>query len=193
MRPPLRSRPGFTLIEIMIVVAIIAIIASVAIPRYYYFQLHTKRAEAYVQLGTIRASEEAFLASYDNYAACAPTPAVLPGMFKTAWVPMPCPPGCSALNPAVCTTFECIGFRSNAAVFFQYTTGALLSPAVNPTPEYAIGALSDLDDDGAVGSFSIQSNNTNNPANPGQTTDGLSACPLGVEANIIVECVPLVY
>lgn len=193
MRRTLRHRLGFTLIELMLVVAIVGIIAAIAIPKYYYFQLRSKRSEAYLVIGGIKASEEAFLASYDNYAACALEPPVLPGMFAQFWPATPCPPGCSAATPAGCTTFECIGFRISAPVFFQYATGVLLSPIANPTPELGIGALSDLDADGVVGSFSIQSNNAGNALNLGQCTDGSSACPLGIEADSITECVPLAY
>lgn len=193
MRRSLRRRLGFTLIELMLVIAIVGIIAAVAIPKYYYFQLRSKRSEAYLVIGGIKTSEEAFLASYDNYAACAPEPAVLPGMFAQFWTAIPCPAGCSAANVAACTTFECIGFRINAPVYFQYATGVLLAPIANPTPELGIGALSDLDEDGNIGSFAVQSNNAKNPLNLGQCTDGSSACPLGIEADNITECVPLAY
>lgn len=193
MRRTFRRRAGFTLVELMLVIGIVAVLAAIAIPKYYYFQLRSKRSEAYLVIGSIRTSEEAFLASYDNYAACAPQPPVVPGVFSQTWPIAACPPGCSAANPAACTAFECIGFRVGAPVFFQYATGALLSPLVNPTPELGIGAMSDLDGDGAIGSFAIQSNNANNPANLGQWTDGTSACPLGIEADNITECVPLVY
>jgi prepilin-type N-terminal cleavage/methylation domain-containing protein len=188
-----RVRRGFTLIELMIVGAIVAILAAVAIPRYYYYQLRAKRSEAYLIMGAIRTSEEALLASYDNYAAVGPMPLALPGIVRGQWNVVPCAPACGIANPAACTSFECIGFQPNSRVFYQYQTGTLIAPAANPTPELGIGAASDLDGDTVVGSFAIQSNNAKNPLNQGQCIDGLSACPLGLEADNIIECVPLAF
>ena len=62
MLKSLRSSKGFTLIELMIVVAIIGILAAIAIPNFLQYQLKSKQSEAKVNLGAIKTSEVAFQA-----------------------------------------------------------------------------------------------------------------------------------
>ena len=64
---------GFTLIELMIVVAIIAILAAIAIPSYMDYVTRSKLSEAYNALSTYRVSMEQYYQdnrTYDNGAAC---------------------------------------------------------------------------------------------------------------------------
>lgn len=191
MRRP--SRPGFSLIELMIVAAIISILASIAIPHYYHFQLRSKRSEVYLTIGKIRVSEEAFKATNDNYAACATVPAGPPSLNRQPWVAAPCPAACNIANVAACNSFECIGFTEASTVFYQYGVGVLLSPVANPTPEMGVGAVGDLDADGAFASYSVQTNNAQNPLGLGQCADGISACPIGSPAELINDCTPTFF
>jgi len=49
----LKGKKGFTLIELMIVVAIIGILAAIAIPNFLKFQAKSKQSEAKSNLGAI--------------------------------------------------------------------------------------------------------------------------------------------
>jgi type IV pilus assembly protein PilA len=59
---------GFSLVELMIVVAIIAILAVVAIPNYITYQNRSRQSEARVLLSGVWASEVAFFAENTRYA-----------------------------------------------------------------------------------------------------------------------------
>jgi type IV pilus assembly protein PilA len=58
---------GFTLIELMIVVAIIGILAAIAIPNFMRFQAKSRQAEAKSNLGAIYTAIEAFRVEYGTY------------------------------------------------------------------------------------------------------------------------------
>ena len=56
---------GFTLIELMIVVAIIGILAAIAIPNFLTYQCKSKQSEAKSNLGAISKCQEAYMAEFD--------------------------------------------------------------------------------------------------------------------------------
>lgn len=62
------NQKGFTLIELMIVVAIIGILAAIAVPNFMKFVAKTKRSEAKYNLEAIYKAEISWYAEYDTFA-----------------------------------------------------------------------------------------------------------------------------
>lgn len=58
---------GFTLVELMIVVAIIAFLAMVSVPNFMGFLGKAKRSEAYMNLHAMYAAQKAYWAEHGKY------------------------------------------------------------------------------------------------------------------------------
>ena len=64
------SQSAFTLVELMIVVAIIGILASVAVPNFKKYQAQAITVEAKSALSSAYTSEQTFSAEYGSFTAC---------------------------------------------------------------------------------------------------------------------------
>ena len=63
------KKRGFTLIELMIVVAIIGILAAIAIPNFIRFQARSKQSEAKSNLKSMFTAERSFYQEKDRYSS----------------------------------------------------------------------------------------------------------------------------
>lgn len=63
----LKSQAGFSLVELMVVVAIIGILASLAIPSVGKYMAKARQSEAKTQLSSLYTAEKAFFAEYTAY------------------------------------------------------------------------------------------------------------------------------
>lgn len=75
------KRSGFTLIELMVVVSIIAFLAVVSVPNFMRFLAKSKRAEAYMNLGALHTAQKAHWAEHGKYSD------VLMGQGGIGWQP----------------------------------------------------------------------------------------------------------
>lgn len=64
------SDNGFTMVELMIVIAVIGILASVAGVQFKTYSAKSKSSEAKIQLASIYTSEKIFLNEFDMYSNC---------------------------------------------------------------------------------------------------------------------------
>ena len=101
-------RSGFTLIEMMIVVAIIGILVAIAVPAFVNYQLRAKRSEAYGNLASIARSEESYFVANGSYVDTGGSFPGAPGPVKQVW------------TPAADAAFATIGYRPEGNVYFDY-------------------------------------------------------------------------
>lgn len=66
------SEIGFSLVELMVVVAIIAILSAIAVPRFRTFQAKARQAEAKTNLSMIFTLEQSYQAENDTYVNMTP-------------------------------------------------------------------------------------------------------------------------
>ncbi|MEW6380181.1 MAG: prepilin-type N-terminal cleavage/methylation domain-containing protein [bacterium] len=133
----LKNQQGFTLIELMIVVAIIGILSAIAIPNFMTFRLKAKTSEAKANLGSIRTCEEAYKAEQETYyGTIAQYPTSVPGATSVAWT-------------STATAFSAIGFAPSGKVYYSYEVTAA------DTSAFTAKAYGNLDDTAPNSTYSI--------------------------------------
>ncbi len=144
---------GFTLIELMIVVAIIAFLAMITVPSYTRFLAKAKRAEAYMNLNAIYAAQKAYWMEHGTYSD------VLSGEGGIGWKPEGYRGGGSGER------FYYTYGTSNGAEGSHYFTGKLQAPSSYlqghaGKDSFLIVAAADIDGDGAYDIMTVDHFNT---------------------------------
>lgn len=156
----LQTRSGFTLLELMITVAIVGILSALAIPAFISYRYRAQAQEAIDFLGIIKLRQESYRAEFGQYCDVnTPHPATGSGANGA-------PKGDEDLrwNPSPTNWLQLGATPSQGSVRFQFDVRAYTPPDV-PSPNpwgfespstdfiYAATAVGDLDGDGTQVTF----------------------------------------
>jgi type IV pilus assembly protein PilA len=145
-----RKQEGFTLIELMIVVAIIGILAAIAIPNFLQYQMKSRQSEAKTNVTSIKTSEVAFQGERGCFASLAVMPVAAPpvGGASVVWPAAQFTPSLPAVTTTFCTVTSTLpiwadlGWVPAGPTRYNYITSgtAAVTPIAPAAGSVVIGA-----------------------------------------------------
>ena len=137
-------KKGFTLVELMIVVAIIGILAAIAIPNFVEMQYRAKRAEVPANVDGIKTSEMGYEAAFDEFITAPTHPGTSLTKKTRAWA-----------NGN--SQYQKLGWAPDGEVRGSYGVTTTSSGA----SDFTVTGLCDVDDDDTVAKYTAtKSTNT---------------------------------
>jgi type IV pilus assembly protein PilA len=146
-----KGQKGFTLIELMIVVAIIGILAAIAIPNFLRYQAKSRQSEAKTNLGAVFVAETAYFSEQNRYGSFAEIGYALAGTTNRYTYRSPANGGAATSTLGLsdqigCLAVNCIKTDAAPAV----PSNASLLPF-----GFTASAVADLDSDTTIDGWSV--------------------------------------
>ena len=156
----MRKNSGFSIVELMVVVAIVGVLAALAIPTFTSYIYRARVTEATNFLGEVKQRQESYRSEFGRYAAVngddwgTYNPSTVPGSNPVSWEST--------------DEWSQLGARPDGPIRFQYATVAGIPGTSVPTGTnldnndhwFAARAQGDLDDDSTTFFLEIYSQST---------------------------------
>jgi prepilin-type N-terminal cleavage/methylation domain-containing protein len=155
-----RRRGGFTLIELMVVVAIIGVLCSVAVPVFMENARRAKTTEAPVNLERIYSNSRIYIfAAHASRGSINPIPLQFPEPQPKTPVAACCgnPGGKCIPNPLdwATPTWGALAFSMDDPSYFNYEYGSTGTAVTGPGSNFTARAMGDLDCDTVLSTFEL--------------------------------------